>query len=191
MSLKLTELVTRPGAGKAGKPVRVRANFFEVASFITSNVFHYDVTIDPPSAPPAVYRKVWKAFEDSNGQGILVGIKTIYDGRKNVFSPKALPLGEENAKQFEVNLLEQDSKRAGNSFKIRIKKAGEVNMEELRRFLNSQSACTSNCLTGSGQGLVALQVLSHKNDMCTFVKTFGEDAAMLLLVAVRDHPFTS
>ncbi|EIE85427.1 hypothetical protein G6F46_009276 [Rhizopus delemar] len=147
MSLKLTELVTRPGAGKAGKPVRVRANFFEVASFITSNVFHYDVTIDPPSAPPAVYRKIWKAFEDSNGQGILVGIKTIYDGRKNVFSPKELHLGEENAKQFEVNLLEQDSKRASNSFKIRIKKAGEVNMEELRRFLNSQSACTSNCLT--------------------------------------------
>lgn len=102
MSLKLTELVTRSGAGKAGKPVRVRANFFEVTRFITSNVFHYDITIDPPTASPAIYRKVWRAFEDSNGQGILMGIKTIYDGRKNVFSPKALPLGEENAMQFEV-----------------------------------------------------------------------------------------
>ncbi|KAI9272608.1 Piwi domain-containing protein [Sporodiniella umbellata] len=147
MSLQLTELVQRPGAGKSGKPVRVRANYFEVTNFITSNVHHYDVTIDPPSVPPAIYRKVWKAFEDLDGQGILKGIKTVYDGRKNVFSPKALPLGEEQAMAFEVELQEQGTKRSGGMFKIRIKKAGEVNMEELRRFLNSQSACTSNCLT--------------------------------------------
>ncbi|KAG1144877.1 hypothetical protein G6F37_004077 [Rhizopus arrhizus] len=147
MSLQLTELVKRPGAGKGGKPVRVRANFFEVTNIGTSNVHHYDVTIDPPSAPPAVYRKVWKCFEDSDGQGILKGIKTVYDGRKNVFSPKPLPLGEENAMQFEVELQEQGSKRSGGLFKIRIKKASEVNMEELRRFLQGQSACTSNCLT--------------------------------------------
>lgn len=102
MSLELTELVKRPGAGKVGKPVRVRANFFEVTSFPTQNIHHYDVTIDPPSAPPAVYRKVWKCFEDANGQGILTGIKTIFDGRKNVFSPKVLNLGEEQAMQFEV-----------------------------------------------------------------------------------------
>jgi hypothetical protein len=102
MSLQLTELVKRPGAGRGGKPVRVRANFFEVTNFGVNNVHHYDVTIDPPSAPPAVYRKVWKCFEDSDGQGILKGIKTVYDGRKNVFSPKPLPLGEENAMQFEV-----------------------------------------------------------------------------------------
>ncbi|KAG1056148.1 hypothetical protein G6F46_003280 [Rhizopus delemar] len=147
MSLQLTELVKRPGAGRAGKPVRVRANFFEVTNFGVNNVHHYDVTIDPPSAPPAVYRKVWKSFEDLDGQGILKGIKTVYDGRKNVFSPKPLPLGEENAMQFEVELQEQGSKRSGGLFKIRIKKASEVNMEELRRFLQGQSACTSNCLT--------------------------------------------
>jgi eukaryotic translation initiation factor 2C len=102
MSLDLTDLVKRPGAGKVGKPVRVRANFFEVTSFPTQNIHHYDVTIDPADAPPAVYRKVWKSFEDVNGQGILTGIKTVFDGRKNVFSPKPLPLGEEQAKQFEV-----------------------------------------------------------------------------------------
>lgn len=105
MSLQLTELVQRPGAGKVGKPVRVRANFFEVTSFPTQNIHHYDVTIDPPSAPPAVYRKVWKCFEDANGQGMLTGIKTIFDGRKNVFSPKVLNLGEEQAMQFEVNIF--------------------------------------------------------------------------------------
>lgn len=102
MSLELTELVKRPGAGKVGKPVRVRANFFEVTSFPTQNIHHYDVTIDPPSCPPVLYRKVWQSFEDTNGQGLLTGIKTIFDGRKNVFSPKPLSLGEEQAMQYEV-----------------------------------------------------------------------------------------
>lgn len=42
------------------------------------------------------------------------------------------------------------SKRAGGgNFSIRIKKAGEINMEELNRFLNGQSAQTTNCLTGT------------------------------------------
>ncbi|KAG2198826.1 hypothetical protein INT47_000742 [Mucor saturninus] len=151
MSLELTELVKRPGAGKIGKPVRVRANFFEVTSYPTQNIHHYDVTIDPPSAPPVLYRKVWQSFEDTNGQGLLTGIRTIFDGRKNVFSPKPLSLGEEQAMQYEVELQEASApgaaKRSGGLFKIRIKKAGEVNMEELRRFLAGQSACTSNCLT--------------------------------------------
>lgn len=103
MSLQITEFVKRPGVGKAGKPVRVRSNFFEVLSFPTGNIYHYDVTIDPPSAPPALYRKVWKAFEEQDGQGALKGIKAVFDGRKNVFSPKVLPLGEENARAFDVS----------------------------------------------------------------------------------------
>ncbi|KAL0090285.1 hypothetical protein J3Q64DRAFT_1636718 [Phycomyces blakesleeanus] len=103
MSLQLTEFVKRPSVGRTGKPVRVRTNFFEVTSFPTQNIHHYDVTIDPAGTPPAVYRKVWKCFEDLDGQGILKGIKTIYDGRKNVFSPKALNLGEEGALAFEVS----------------------------------------------------------------------------------------
>jgi eukaryotic translation initiation factor 2C len=102
MSLQLTELVKRPGAGKSGKPVRVRANFFEVTAFATQNIHHYDVTIDPADTKPALVRKVWSVFEETNGQGILTNLKTIFDGRKNVFSPKPLNLGEEQAKQFEV-----------------------------------------------------------------------------------------
>lgn len=170
MALQLTDYVMRPGAGKVGRPVRVRSNFFEVTSFPTQNLLHYDVTIDPPNAPPALYRKIWKAFEDTDGQGILKGIKTVYDGRKNVFAPKTLPLGAEHTGQFEVRLSQksrglrvlfvwhaitqveiQDTdgpKRAAGTFKIRIKKAGEINMEELRRFLLGQTRLTPNCLTG-------------------------------------------
>ncbi|CAO3703942.1 unnamed protein product [Rhizopus stolonifer] len=49
--------------------------------------------------------------------------------------------------QFETEIQEQGSKRSGGTFKIRMKKVGEVNMQELQLFLNGQLACTSNCLT--------------------------------------------
>ena len=44
---------------------------------------------------------------------------------------------------------EAQSKRAGGGeFTIRIKKAGEINMEELNRFLLGQSSSSNNILTG-------------------------------------------
>ncbi|KAI9314758.1 Piwi domain-containing protein [Dichotomocladium elegans] len=148
MSLALTEYVLRPNTGRAGKPMRVRSNFFEITRFPIDHLYHYDISIDPPSAPPAIFRKVWKAFEDTKGHSVLRGIKTIYDGRKNVFSPKPLPLVD-NASQFEVELQDSDatSKRAGGTFRVRIKKAGEINMDNLRQFLNGESSLTPNCLT--------------------------------------------
>lgn len=104
MALQLTDYVLRPGSGKVGRPVRVRSNFFEVLSFPTKNLYHYDVSIDPSSAPPALYRRVWKAFENIGGQGLLRTIRPVYDGRKNVFAPEKLPLGPEGAAQYEVSV---------------------------------------------------------------------------------------
>jgi eukaryotic translation initiation factor 2C len=98
--LQLTEFVKRPDVGNTGRATRVRANFFEVQSFPQNNIHHYDVTITP-DVPPVINRKIWKTFEDQDGQGSLKGIKPVYDGRKNIFSPKALPL-EDNAGMFEV-----------------------------------------------------------------------------------------
>ncbi|GAB5586216.1 hypothetical protein Unana1_01116 [Umbelopsis nana] len=148
--LQLTEFVQRPDVGNTGRATRVRANFFEVQSFPQNNIHHYDITITP-DVPPVINRKIWKTFEDQGGQGSLAGIKPVYDGRKNIFSPKSLPL-EDNAGMFEITLPEDDaraasSKRPPRVFKLKIKKTGEVVMEELRRFLSGQSACTSGCLT--------------------------------------------
>lgn len=100
MATDLTDLVLRPGYGSVGKKVNIRANFFEMTAFGTSNVIHYDVTVDPPQTPVPVIRKVWAAFEDAKGQGIFNTTKVVFDGRKNMFSPKPLDLGEEHAKSF-------------------------------------------------------------------------------------------
>ena len=104
MSQNLTDSVLRPSVGEIGKPTTVRANFFEINALPTNNIHHYDISMGDDKAPPAVNRKVWKKFEDTEGQGILKGgIRTIYDGRKNIFSPKPLNLGPEQAAQFEVS----------------------------------------------------------------------------------------
>jgi hypothetical protein len=106
VSVNLTELVQRPGIGNLGRPVRVRSNFFEVTSFMSRNIHHYDMTIDPAESHPAVYRKVWQAFEDNDGQGILKNIQTVSDGRKNAFSFKPLALGEEHAIALKVKYID-------------------------------------------------------------------------------------
>lgn len=102
MVLELTPFVLRPGVGENGRRVRVRSNFFEVTTFPNHNLHHYDVSIDPANCPPAVYRKVWKAFEESQSRGVLRDIKTVYDGRKNIFSPKLIDLGPDDARAFQV-----------------------------------------------------------------------------------------
>lgn len=102
MSLQLTNLVERPATGNSGRRIRVRANFFEITAFANTDIHHYDFTISPMDCKAALVRKIWQTFEDTDGQGILTDIKAIFDGRRNVFSPKPLPLGERQAGSFEV-----------------------------------------------------------------------------------------
>src|SRR5438045_2671674 len=79
--LQLTQFVRRPAQpGKAGRTIRVRANFFEVTSLPDQNVIHYDITITP-DVPPALNRRIYQQFEHMNSKGQLGGIRPVYDGR--------------------------------------------------------------------------------------------------------------
>ena len=46
---------------------------------IDANAYQYDVDI-LPEVPPALNRKVFKYFENIESEGILGGIKPVYDG---------------------------------------------------------------------------------------------------------------
>ncbi|KAG0165351.1 Eukaryotic translation initiation factor 2C [Apophysomyces sp. BC1015] len=157
MALNLTEFVLRGKPGTVGRPVRFRANFFEVTSFPTQNIIHYDVTIHPNDLPPPLNRKVWQAFETMESQGVLRDTKAVFDGKQNAFAAKTLPLGPDHLKVFEVKLHESDVKRKVEDFKIHIKKVGEVNMEELRLFLLGKAAINNNCLTA----ITVMDILIH------------------------------
>ncbi|KAI9490415.1 hypothetical protein BDB00DRAFT_875314 [Zychaea mexicana] len=171
MALNLTDFVMRPNPGIAGALVSVRSNFFRVQSFLRGNVYHYHIEIadmanKSSNIPPALNRRVWKAFESTGGQGILNGSRAIYDGRKNVFTAMPLrTLTAHEASQFEVELPQEGAAATGprtsstqpssGIFKVKIKKAGEIKMEELHRFLQGTSSLTTNCLTA----VMALDVL--------------------------------
>ncbi|KAG9292083.1 hypothetical protein G9A89_017983 [Geosiphon pyriformis] len=115
-------------------------------------------------------RKVYEQFEDSNRVSVLKGIRPVYDGRKNIFSPKVLPFGD--IATFTVTLPEDDevttSKRPPRAFNIKIKKVGIINMEELHRFLKGKSELTNNCLTA----ITALNVLIRYSPSKKY-KAFG------------------
>ncbi|KAF9091483.1 argonaute 1 [Mortierella sp. AM989] len=158
-TLKLTELVRRPAVGKAGKPVTVKANFFEVQKLPDVTVYHYDVTISSEDLPPAVNRKIYEELIASYGKSELGGTRPVYDGRKNMFSAKELKF---DSKTFDITLdknVPPNSKRPAEVFKVKIRKVATINLEELHRFLNKKSALTNNVLTG----IMALDVLiRHK-----------------------------
>src|SRR3954454_8465990 len=143
-----TEFVRRPGLGKAGRAIKVRANFFEVKSLPDANVHHYDITITP-DVPPALNRKIYRQFEEVHAES-LGRIKPVYDGRKNLYTAKPLPFGD--SATFNVILPEDDGtpsgKRPARIFKVKIKLVNKIVMEELHRFLDGKGAISPNILTG-------------------------------------------
>ncbi|KFH71161.1 hypothetical protein MVEG_04007 [Podila verticillata NRRL 6337] len=163
-ALTLTEYVKRPGTGTVGKPIRIHANFFEITQLPNINVTHYDVTITP-DVPPIVNRKVYEHFMTLHRISDLGGARPVFDGRKNIFSPKVFPF---ESKTFEFVLPEDEApkgvtpRRPPRPFRLKIKKASEINLEELHRFLAGKAAMSNNILTA----IMALDVLiRHKPAM--------------------------
>ncbi|KAF9945058.1 eukaryotic translation initiation factor 2C, 2 [Modicella reniformis] len=152
--LKLTEYVPRPAPGKLGKPIKVRTNFFEVQKLPDIMVHHYDVTVTP-DVPPVANRKVFQQFITTYGDTELKGARPVYDGRKNLFSARDLGF---DGKTFDITLggdVHPNPKRPIPVFKLKIKKAATINLEEIHQFLNRKAALSNNILTG----IMALDVL--------------------------------
>ncbi|KAI8602860.1 Piwi domain-containing protein [Dissophora ornata] len=146
-ALQLTEFVKRPGVGKKGRAIAVKANFFEVKKLPDTVVFHYDVTVTP-DVPPPVNRKIYEQFIATYGNKELGGGRPVYDGRKSLFSPRDLKF---DSKTFDITLatdVQPNSTRPAPVFKMKIKKVATVNLEELHRFLQGKSALSNNVLTG-------------------------------------------
>ncbi|KAG0353510.1 hypothetical protein BGZ54_002214, partial [Gamsiella multidivaricata] len=154
---QLTEFVSRPSPGTLGKPIVIRSNFFHITRLPDVNVHHYDVTITP-DVPPPVNRRIFKQLIDVHGHTDLGGSRPVFDGRKNIFAPRAFPF---ESRSFDI-ILPEDAPRPGQpqrlpprGFKVKVKKAAEINLEELHRFLQGKSQMTNNIQTA----IMALDVL--------------------------------
>ncbi|GJJ79067.1 eukaryotic translation initiation factor 2C [Entomortierella parvispora] len=153
--MSTTEVVRNPGPGTRGRKVQITANFFEVKNLPNITIHHFDVTISP-DVPPSTNRKVFSQFIDQFRVSDLQGARPVFDGRKNLFFPKAPPF---DSRTFEI-VLHEDARAKGTltpSFKMKIKKVNEIHLSELSQFLQGQIPLTNNCLTA----IMALDVLIH------------------------------
>ncbi|KAG0020067.1 Eukaryotic translation initiation factor 2C [Podila clonocystis] len=160
-TLQMTEFVRRPGAGRTGKAMNIRSNFFEVTKLPTVIIHHYDVTISS-DMPPPMNRRVFEQLIKSYRAPDLGGAQPVFDGRKNLFSTKELPF---ECRTFDVTLnadIVPRSNRPIPVFKVKIKKVAIIDLEELQRFLNGKAALSNNCLTA----IMSLDILiRHKPAM--------------------------
>ncbi|KAI9104430.1 Piwi domain-containing protein [Phlyctochytrium arcticum] len=129
----------RPGVGKSGRPIQVRANFFPVLTLPGQNIHHYDVSITP-DVPPAKSRRIYQLWEDEQLlSGALNGVRPVFDGRKNVFSARPLPLDPEG-QTFDIDYYDEDESklRGAKKFVLIIQKIGEIDMQRLGAFLEGR-----------------------------------------------------
>ncbi|KAJ3053657.1 eukaryotic translation initiation factor 2C, 2 [Rhizophlyctis rosea] len=153
LSVQHVQFVQRPAVGRRGRMTKIRTNYVDVTSFPQGDVTHYDVSFTP-DIPPVFIRRLFKAWEDKYISSKEVGnIHPVFDGRKNMFSAKPLPLGETHT--FDVEEPEGDDEeeiarahqqreaaqaagrqtRGPRVFRMRVKKVATVNMAQLREFL--------------------------------------------------------
>lgn len=106
MTEEAFQAALRPGHGEFGRPIDVKANFFEIVHSGIQNLHHYHITILPSAALTIKYRrKVWKTFEERERlRGIFKNIKPVHDYHSNLFTIQPLELGEENRRDFQVTL---------------------------------------------------------------------------------------
>ncbi|KAG0001838.1 hypothetical protein BGZ80_006110, partial [Entomortierella chlamydospora] len=90
-SRQLTQFTRRPAEpATLGREITIRANFFEITQLPNINIHHYDVTITP-DVPPVVNRRVFEHMIKLYGDSDLGRTRPVFDGRKNIFSPRSFP----------------------------------------------------------------------------------------------------
>ncbi|RKO88645.1 hypothetical protein BDK51DRAFT_27609 [Blyttiomyces helicus] len=92
-ALQVSPFPRRPPLGTIGRPLQIRTNFFPILTLPGANIHHYDVCI-VPEANPQTSRRLYALWEDmhSKSGGLLTATKPVFDGRRNLFSPRALGL---------------------------------------------------------------------------------------------------
>ncbi|KAI8917692.1 Piwi domain-containing protein [Powellomyces hirtus] len=151
-----TAFPRRPGFGTSGRPLQVRTNFFPVLSLPGQNIHHYSVTVEPETNP-RTQRRLYALWEQLNANGILRATRPVFDGRGNIYAPRALMFKGDEAR-FVLELGEEELAidsgyrsgaggeralarpgRGPRKFKVTITKIGEINMHRLHLFLEGKT----------------------------------------------------
>ncbi|XP_016089891.1 protein argonaute-1-like [Sinocyclocheilus grahami] len=122
----------RPGMGTVGKPIKLLANYFEV-EIPKMDVYHYEVDIKPDKCPRRVNREVVEYMVQHFKPQLFGDRKPVYDGKKNIYTVLALPIGSEKV-DFEVTIPGEGKDRI---FKVSIHWLAKVSWRLLQETLVS------------------------------------------------------
>ncbi|KIJ70038.1 hypothetical protein HYDPIDRAFT_35479 [Hydnomerulius pinastri MD-312] len=155
--------VRRSGYGTAGRQITVAANFFNIA-LPQSNIHHYDVILPADKTLPArLNMDLIDHLQKIDALDVFTP-PAVYDGKKNMFAPRELPLGPAGTQEFNVSLSDETTRgspgentsgRGPRVYKIRLTKVATINPEVLQRFILGQQSHDNNVLTA----LTALNVV--------------------------------
>uniref|UniRef100_A0A8D3DNG3 Argonaute RISC component 1 n=1 Tax=Scophthalmus maximus TaxID=52904 RepID=A0A8D3DNG3_SCOMX len=118
--------------GTVGKPIKLLANYFEV-EIPKMDVFHYEVDIKPDKCPRRVNREVVEYMVQHFKPQLFGDRKPVYDGKKNIYTVLALPIGSEKV-DFEVTIPGEGKDRI---FKVSIRWLAKVSWRLLQETLVS------------------------------------------------------
>ncbi|XP_032815439.1 protein argonaute-2 isoform X2 [Petromyzon marinus] len=125
----------RPGFGTVGKPIQLRANYFEV-DIPKMDLLHYDIDIKPEKCPRRVNREVVEHMVQHFKHKIFGDRKPVFDGRKNLYTVTPLPIGRDRV-ELEVTLPGEGKERV---FKVTIKWMANVSLQLLHEALSGRLA---------------------------------------------------
>ncbi|KAI6105779.1 argonaute-like protein [Pisolithus sp. B1] len=155
--------VRRSGYGSAGRPITVSSNFFNITP-PEGNIHHYDVISPSEKTLPARLNMELVNHLMRVEAADVFTRPAVYDGRKNMFAPRELPLGPNGSQEFNVSLSDDANRgspgentggRGPRVYKIRLTKVATINPEVLQRFILGQQSHDNTVLTA----LTALNVV--------------------------------
>jgi eukaryotic translation initiation factor 2C len=85
------QIANRPGLGKDGRPIKLRANYLKVTALPQKTLFHYNFVVEPPVKTPVSFKLFSNmAFQNSFGDAM-----PIFDGNSSIYCIKPLPFNDE------------------------------------------------------------------------------------------------
>ncbi|KAG0602900.1 hypothetical protein M758_10G049800 [Ceratodon purpureus] len=91
----------RPGFGRVGEPTQLVTNHFRAKVVKWDDIYHYNVSIDPPLTSKKVCRDILNKLQQTFGQVEFGGKLWAYDGETALFTSGSLPF---NSMDFPVFL---------------------------------------------------------------------------------------
>ncbi|KAI0698193.1 argonaute-like protein [Cerioporus squamosus] len=153
--------VKRTAFGRSGRVLNVYTNHF-VTSIPDDNIFHYDGAIDSNKILPArLNMEIIKWLQTVIAPEVFTP-RVVYDGRKNVFASRRLPLGPTDTREFSFSLADapalqateggseprSEPRRGPRVYTVRLALANTINPEVLRRFVAGKQSHDNDVLTG-------------------------------------------